>query len=173
MRDHTATAVEVLSARTETDRAGRSLDELVAAQPDGAGGWHLAVIRHGQLAAAGTAREGVRRLMPVVDALCAGAQAILPDTAPLGGALVEETAPVGMLGSPSPGNTDRAYITRLGLTPLHAAGRWAAWAATARSARLAAEQAAQQPAEHPPINYGRLLSRPGTPGPEHRTTASG
>ena len=72
-------------------RALAAVTEMVAARPDGAGGWHLAVIRHGQLAAAGTARRGVPP-MPVVDAICAGAQAVLPTEAPLGGALVEETA---------------------------------------------------------------------------------
>ncbi len=72
-------------------RALTALPELIAAAPDGAGGYHLAVIRHGQLAAAGTARRGVPP-MPVVDAIHAGAQAILPMPAPLGGALVEETA---------------------------------------------------------------------------------
>ena len=68
-----------------------AVTELVAARPDGSGGWHLAVIRHGQFAAAGTAPRGVPP-MPVVDAICVGAQAILPTEAPLGGALVEETA---------------------------------------------------------------------------------
>ena len=56
----------------------------------GLGGYHLAVIRHGQLAAAGTAARGVPP-MPVVDAIAAGAQVILLAPAPLGGALVEET----------------------------------------------------------------------------------
>ena len=63
----------------------------VAAAPDGDGGWQLAVIRHGQLAAAATAGRGVPP-MPVVDAIGAGAQMVLPQPAPLGGALVEETA---------------------------------------------------------------------------------
>jgi DNA polymerase-3 subunit epsilon len=49
------------------------------------------VIRYGQLAAAGTARRGVPP-MPVVDAIRAGAQVVLQQPAPLGGALVEETA---------------------------------------------------------------------------------
>ena len=49
------------------------------------------MIRYGQLAAAGVARRGVPP-MPVVDAISAGAQAILPAAAPLGGALVEEVA---------------------------------------------------------------------------------
>jgi DNA polymerase-3 subunit epsilon len=137
LRDHTAAAVEVLW-RGQRLRALAAVGELVAAQPDGAGGWHLAVIRHGQLAAAGTARRGVPP-MPVVDAVCAGAQTVLPEEAPLGGALVEETALLARwLAAPG----TRIVRTSEGWSsPVHAAGRWAVWAATARSARLAAEQA--------------------------------
>ena len=90
LRDHAAAAIDVLW-RGQRLRALASVTEMVAARPDGDGGWHLAVVRHGQLAAAGNARRGVPP-MPVVDAICAGAQAILPTSAPLGGALVEETA---------------------------------------------------------------------------------
>ena len=90
LRDRTATAVEALW-RAQRLRALAALPELIAAAPDGTGGYHLAVIRHGQLAAAGSAARGVPP-MPVVDAIRAGAQVILPAPAPLGGALVEETA---------------------------------------------------------------------------------
>ena len=89
LRDHAAGAIDVLW-RGQRLRALAAVTELVAARPDGDGGWHLAVIRHGQLAAAGTARRGVPP-MPVIDAICVGAQAVLPTEAPLGGALVEET----------------------------------------------------------------------------------
>ncbi|MGB8389215.1 DEDD exonuclease domain-containing protein, partial [Mycobacterium sp.] len=90
LRDRTAAAIETLW-RGQRLRALAALPELIAAAPDDSGGYHLAVIRYGQLAAAGTARRGVPP-MPVVDAIHAGAQAILPAPAPLGGALVEETA---------------------------------------------------------------------------------
>ena len=69
-------AIDVLW-RGQRLRALASVTELVAARPDGNGGWHLAVIRCGQLAAAGVARRGVPP-MPVVDAISAAAQAILP-----------------------------------------------------------------------------------------------
>jgi DNA polymerase-3 subunit epsilon len=148
LRDHTATAVEVLW-RGQRLTALTAVDELVAAQPDGAGGWQLAVIRHGQLAGAGTAPRGVPP-MPVVESLCAGAQIVLADTAPLGGALVEETALlVRWLAAPG---TRIVHASHGWSTPVHSAGRWAVWAATARSARLAAEQAAEAP-----MNYDELL----------------
>ncbi|GFG75543.1 hypothetical protein MBOT_29080 [Mycobacterium botniense] len=140
LRDRTAAAIEALW-RAQRLRALAGVPELVAAAPDGDGGWQLAVIRHGQLAAAGTARRGVPP-MPVVDAIRAGAQAILPQPRPLGGALVEETA---LIAHWLTGPGVRIVATRCEdaagwASPLRSAGPWAAWAASARSARAAAEQ---------------------------------
>ena len=137
LRDRTATAVEALW-RAQRLHALAALPELIAAAPDGSGGYHLAVIRHGQLAAAGSATRGVPP-MPVVDAIQAGAQVILPAPAPLGGALVEETALIARwLAAPG------VRIVRIfgdgWASPVRSAGAWAAWAALARSARLAGEQ---------------------------------
>ncbi len=136
LRDHAATAIDVL-ARGQRLRALCAVTEMVAARPDNHGGWHLAVIRHGQLAAAGNAARGVPP-MPVIDAICAGAQAILPTSSPLGGALVEETALiVRWLATPGV----RVVRAEPGYaSPIGSAGRLTAWAAAARSARLAAEQ---------------------------------
>jgi DNA polymerase-3 subunit epsilon len=139
LRDHMVATVEVLW-RGQRLRALAALPELVAAAPDGEGGWLLAVVRYGQLAAAATARRGVPP-MPVVEAIQAGAQVILPQPAPLGGALVEETALIARwLLAPG------VRIVRTGgeqgwCSPLRSAGPWAEWAATARAARVAAEQA--------------------------------
>jgi len=136
LRDHAAAAIDVLW-RGQRLRALSAVTELVAARPDGGGGWHLGVIRHGQLAAAGTASRGVPP-MPVIDAICAGAQTILPTDAPLGGALVEETALIARWLT-QPGvrivRAEPGYAS-----PVGSAGRWASWAASARSARMAAEQ---------------------------------
>lgn len=157
LRDHAATTIETLW-RGQRLRALAAVTELVAACPDGAGGWHLAVIRHGQLAAAGTAARGVPP-MPVVDALCAGAQTILPNPGPLGGALVEETALIARwLARPGVRivRADPGYAT-----PVNAAGRWAAWAATARSARMAAEQTPSELLTEPHPTREQLFGRPG------------
>jgi DNA polymerase-3 subunit epsilon len=136
LRDHTASTVEALW-RGQRLAALTALSELVAARPDGAGGWQLAVVRHGQLAAAGNARHGVPP-MPVVDAICAAAQVILPTDAPLGGALIEEAALINRWLS---GPDVRIVRASAGYcTPVAAAGRLAQWAAVARSARTAAEQ---------------------------------
>lgn len=141
LRDHLATAIEALW-HGQRLRALAALPELIAAKPDGPreGGYQLAVIRHGQLAAAGRAPRGVPP-MPVVDAIRRGAQAILPTPAPLGGALVEEIALIARwLAEPGVRivgvSNDAAGLA----SPVRSAGPWAAWAATARSAQLAGEQ---------------------------------
>jgi DNA polymerase-3 subunit epsilon len=121
-------------------RARAALPELVAAAPDGAGGWQLAVVRHGQLAAAGVARRGVPP-MPVVEAIEAGAQVILSQAAPLGGALVEETALIARWLAAPGVRIVRTAGDQGWCSPVRSAGPWAQWAAAARSARAAAEQA--------------------------------
>jgi DNA polymerase III subunit epsilon len=140
LRDRTAAAVETLW-RAQRLHALAALPELIAAAPDGSGGYHLAVIRHGQLAAAGTATRGVPPT-PVVDAIQAGAQVILPAPAPLGGALVEETALIARwLAAPGVRIVRVSSADDAGwASPLRSAGAWAPWAALARSARLASQQ---------------------------------
>ena len=141
LRDHAATTIDVLW-RGQRLHALAAVSELVAARPDGAGGWHLAVIRNGQLAATGNAPRGVPP-MPVIDAISQAAQIILPSAAPLGGALVEETGLIARWLT-QPGVRIVRVETPTGVgycTPVAAAGRHAAWAATAHSARTAARQA--------------------------------
>ncbi|WP_082393016.1 DEDD exonuclease domain-containing protein [Nocardia arizonensis] len=77
LRDRTAAVVKVLS-RTQRLAALARIAELIAAGPDGAGGWEFAVIRHGRLAAAGVARRGTPP-MPVVEQLVAAAETVIPD----------------------------------------------------------------------------------------------
>ena len=139
LRDHTVDAVEVLW-RGQRLRELAALPELVAAAPDGEGGWQLAVVRHGQLAAAGTAHRGVPP-MPVIEAIEAGAQVILPQPAPLSGALVEETALIARWLTTPGVRIVRTSGEQGWCSPLRSAGPWAEWAAAARSARVAAEQA--------------------------------
>jgi len=141
LRDLTAATIEVLW-RGQRLRALAAVVELVAAAPDGAGGWQLAVLRHGRLAAAGCARRGVPP-MPVVDALLTGAQVVLPTPAPLGGALIEETSLIARwLAQPGV----RIVCSTAGLaSPLNSAGPWTGWAAAARSARYAASAFPREP----------------------------
>ncbi|MDH6245969.1 DNA polymerase-3 subunit epsilon [Mycobacterium sp. OTB74] len=169
LRDRTETTIDGLW-RGQRLRTLTTLSELVAARPDGAGGWHLVVIRHGQLAAAGNACRGVPP-MPIVDAICAAAQVILPSHSPLGGALVEETALIARWLS-GPGvrivrtDADSYTDSEAGYcTPVAAAGRLAQWAATARSARVAAEQLERSDLlGEPGPSREQLLGRPGIDG---------
>ncbi|MCH9731312.1 MAG: DEDD exonuclease domain-containing protein [Actinomycetia bacterium] len=168
LRDHAAATIDVLW-RGQRLRALASIPEMVAAEPDGDGGWHLAVIRRGQLAAAGVAPRGVPP-MPVVDALSASAQSVLPTAEfstsppsgwyPPNGGLVEETALLTRwLIQPEV----RIVRTEAGYcSPLGAAGRWFHWAASARSARHAAEQlAASELLCEPHPAREQLFSSPG------------
>ena len=148
LRDHTAAAIEVLW-RSQRARALAALPELVAAAPDGAGGWQLAVIRHGRLAAAGCAARGVPPL-PVVDAITMGAQAVIPEPAPLAGALVEETGLIARWLATPGVRIVRAAPAEGAVhepdgwaSPVGSAGPWTAWAAVARSARLASDLGAE------------------------------
>ena len=67
-----------------------SVEHLVAARPDGNGGWELAVVRHGRLVAAGVAVRGAA-VRPYVEALVATAESVLPGVGPLPCATAEET----------------------------------------------------------------------------------
>jgi DNA polymerase-3 subunit epsilon len=66
------------------------LSEVVAARRNGSGGWEIAVIRHGRLAAAATSppREHPR---PTLDAARATAETVLPGPGPVPAATAEET----------------------------------------------------------------------------------
>ena len=161
LRDITAATIEVL-VRGQRLRVLAGVAELVTASPDGAGGWQLAVIRHGRLAAAGCARRGVPP-MPVVEALRSGAQVVLPRAAPLGGALVEETS---LIARHLSGTGVRIVCATDGFaSPVHSAGPWTGWAAAAQTARYAASEFVgdlDPPVEQSPRRAG--VDRPGGAG---------
>jgi DNA polymerase-3 subunit epsilon len=159
LRDATTAAVEVLW-RGQRLRALSAIAELVAAAPDGQGGWQLTVIRHGQLAAAGCAPRRVPP-MPVVDALRSAAQVVLPQPAPLGGALVEETSLITRWLT-APG-VRIVSATEGFATPLHSAGPWLSWAATARSAQYAASELLRDAAGGSSGGDSELLGEPHPP----------
>ncbi|WP_093075746.1 DEDD exonuclease domain-containing protein [Pseudonocardia oroxyli] len=111
--------------------------EVVGARPDGRGGWELAVIRYGRLAAADVARRGVRP-MPVVEAMRASAQTVLPGDGPLAGAPPEE---VRLLYRwLTTGGTRLVYCDSWA-EPAFGAARWAGWAARAREGTAAGRAA--------------------------------
>jgi DNA polymerase-3 subunit epsilon len=74
VRDRITTVVRAC-ARMQRLAALQSVRELVAARPDGSGGWELSVVRAGRLAAAGHAARGVPP-WPVVQSLRATADVV-------------------------------------------------------------------------------------------------
>ncbi|MCE5290346.1 MAG: DEDD exonuclease domain-containing protein [Nocardiaceae bacterium] len=131
LRDRTALVIDAVRRRQRLASLAR-IDELVAARPDGNGGWELAIVRCGRLAAAGNARRGVAP-MPVVDLLTAGAETPEVSPGPLRGALAEETALILRWLT-----EDGVRIVRTSdgyAEPVRCAARWQNWSATARRAR--------------------------------------
>ncbi|MGK8524538.1 DEDD exonuclease domain-containing protein [Nocardia asteroides] len=80
LRDRAARVVRALR-RTQRLAAVARIAELVAAHPDGDGGWEFAVIRYGRLAGAGTAPRGVPP-MPIVEQIVASAETVVPTGGP-------------------------------------------------------------------------------------------
>ncbi|WP_327114472.1 DEDD exonuclease domain-containing protein [Nocardia sp. NBC_01730] len=76
LRDRAVTVVRALH-RTQRLAAVARVAELIAAHPDGNGGWEFAVIRYGRLAGSGTAPRGVPP-MPIVEQMVAAAETIIP-----------------------------------------------------------------------------------------------
>jgi DNA polymerase-3 subunit epsilon len=75
-RDRVVRVIRALH-RTQRLAAIAGIAELIAAHPDGVGGWEFAVIRYGRLAGAGNAARGVSP-MPVVERIVAAAETVIP-----------------------------------------------------------------------------------------------
>jgi DNA polymerase-3 subunit epsilon len=130
-RDRLAVQAEAVD-RSQRLSALAAIAELVAARPDGTGGWELTVIRHGRLAAAGRARRGVNP-MPVVEMLLASAETVLPAPGPLPAASAEESSTIlNWLDKPG---TRLVQLSSPWACPARAAGRWHAFTAAAAVAR--------------------------------------
>jgi DNA polymerase-3 subunit epsilon len=135
VRDRIATVVRAC-ARMQRLHSVLQIEELVAALPDGGGGWELTVVRRGRLAAAGTAVRGMAP-MPVVDALLATADAVDPQQEPL----AEETECI-LRWLEQPGVRLVATSSPWAL-PAHGAGSMVSWLA-ADAARRAATPLAER-----------------------------
>jgi DNA polymerase-3 subunit epsilon len=127
-RDGLAALITALG-RAQRLAALAAVVELVAARPDGVGGWEIAVVRHGRLAGAGTAVRGVPP-MPVITELRRGAQVVLPGDGPLRGAPAEE---IQLLHRWLTGDGTRLVHTDPPWAePARGAGAWAGWVHRAR-----------------------------------------
>lgn len=122
-RDQLAALVRALD-RGQRLAALAAVPELVAARPDGSGGWHLAVLRYGRLASAGVAPQGTRP-MPVVDTLVACAETVRPSEDPLRGAPADEVHV--LYRWLTTGGTRLVRSARPWSEPAGAAGSWRGW----------------------------------------------
>ncbi|MGI8870828.1 MAG: DEDD exonuclease domain-containing protein [Mycobacteriales bacterium] len=111
------------------------IERLVAAQPDGDGGWNLAVISRGRLVAAGSAPRGVAP-RPCIDALVATCETVLPEPGPLPAATSEETESI-LRWLDQPG-TRLVDTTDAWASPANGAGKLTRWLALVDAGRDAA-----------------------------------
>lgn len=113
-----------------------SVRHLVAAHPDGSGGWELAVVSHGRLVGAGVAPCGAAP-RPYVDALVATAETVRPGPGPLPAATAEETECV-LRWLEAPGSR-LVQLDGEWTCPVHGAGTLHRWLASAEAAPSAAD----------------------------------
>ncbi len=114
-----------------------AIAELVAARPAAAGGWELAVVRHGRLAAAGVSPPGTHP-RPVIEVLLASAETVRPGPGPTPCASAEETERV------------LAWLERDGTRLVHTSDGWALPAAGASRFRTLLTKCDQ--ATHPYVH---------------------
>jgi DNA polymerase III subunit epsilon len=139
LRDRAAALVRAC-ARLQRLVALTSVPQLVAARPDGAGGWELSVVRHGRLAAAGVVPAGAAP-RPYVDALVATAETVLPGPGPLPAATAEETECV-LRWLEAPG-CRLVEVDGVFACPARGAGGLADWLALVEAAPAAADPLAR------------------------------
>ncbi|WP_295625639.1 DEDD exonuclease domain-containing protein [uncultured Corynebacterium sp.] len=131
LRDVTAELILTLDRRQRLG-ALAAIPQLQAAFPDGRGGWHLAVVRHGRLAAAGTSPRGADAAH-VARLLAESAETVIPGDGPYLGASPHELQVVHnwlLRDDVRIGPTDAAWTS-----PAAGAGKWRRWANTAIAAR--------------------------------------
>jgi DNA polymerase-3 subunit epsilon len=150
LRDRIATLVRSC-ARTQSLTALTRIAELVAARPDGDGGWELAVVRRGRLVGAEVAPRGVPP-MPVVESLVATAEAVADSAGPALLASVEESE-ILLRWLAQPGIRLVATSEPWSL-PASGAARLRNWLASAESGRRDANPFADKrrlPVSHRPV----------------------
>ncbi|MFD5867704.1 DEDD exonuclease domain-containing protein [Corynebacterium sp. NPDC060344] len=131
LRDITADLILALDSRQRLG-ALAAVPQLQAAFPDGRGGWNLAVVRHGRLAAAGRSPRGADAAH-IAGLLSQSAETVIPGDGPYRGANPHELRVVLnwlLRDDVRIGPTDAPWIS-----PAEGAGRWREWATAAVAAR--------------------------------------
>jgi len=116
LRDRLAHLVRVLIVNQNT-RALTAVPQLMAAAPSGRG-WELAILRHGKLAAAGTA-ERAGQVRPAFEHLLTSAQTITADSSTVG--LNETVLLLSWLEQPG---TRLVHVDGVWSSPARGARRW-------------------------------------------------
>ncbi|MEJ6020464.1 DEDD exonuclease domain-containing protein [Corynebacterium sp. H113] len=88
LRDVTSELILLLD-RQQRLASLAAIEEVHAAFPDGCGGWNLAIVRHGKLAASGHCPRGAR-VAHVIELLAASAETVTPTAAPFRGTTPDE-----------------------------------------------------------------------------------
>ncbi|UQX90310.1 DEDD exonuclease domain-containing protein [Jatrophihabitans telluris] len=129
LRDRIATLVRSC-ARAQSLTGLNRIEELVAARPDGVGGWELAVLRHGRLVGSDVAARGIAP-MPIVESLVATAEAVDDRSAGLMAVVEETEILLRWLGEPG---VRLVRSSRPWALPAFGAGRQRRWLASAKAA---------------------------------------
>jgi DNA polymerase-3 subunit epsilon len=161
-RDRLVAFIRV-TARRQRLTALAGITELVAARPDGAGGWELSVVRHGRLVASGKASAGAA-VRPYIAALLATAETVFAGPGPLPAASAEETECI------------LRWLEGPGARLVESSHAWAspAWGAGGRSEWLAAmSDHGALPGNKPERRSMRTTSRPPRPDPHGPVTPTG
>ncbi len=137
--------------RMQRLRSLTTLGEVVAARPARTGGWELAVVRYGRLAAAGLSPPGTHP-RPTIDALLATAETVRPGPGPTPCATPEETERI------------LAWLERAETRLVQVADGWACPATGAARWRDLLTRAEAAPRAADPLGDG------GLPRPLHRPT---
>jgi DNA polymerase-3 subunit epsilon len=133
-RDRASTFVRV-AARMQRLSALAGCPQLVAARPGFSGGWDLAVVRHGRLAAAMAVPAGAAP-MPYVEALVATAETVVAGPGPLAAATAEEMDRIlAWLAEPG---ARLVSLDGVWSSPATGAGRLHEWLSAADAGREAA-----------------------------------
>jgi DNA polymerase-3 subunit epsilon len=122
------------AARLQRFSALTSVPELVAARPTPDLGWELAVVRRGRLVGAGVLARG-EPPGPLVEALLATAETVLPGPGPLPAATAEEVECV--LRWLEQTGTRLVRLSGTWASPVGGAGRHRSWLGAAEQARAA------------------------------------
>jgi DNA polymerase-3 subunit epsilon len=160
-RDRLTTFVRA-AARLQRLTALTTIPQLVAAAPDGAGGWELSVVRHGRLVASGVAPLGAA-VRPFLTALIATAETVDPGPGPLPCTTAEETECI------------LRWLSRPGVRLVELDGSWSSPAFGAGRFGRLLEAAGEDRSRLRPLEDRRSLrpqSRPARSGPVDRFSPS-